>query len=151
MSDDRPDLPTFDGRDVREHAAAAAEAVRAINHITGWPHGMTYPSDAYSVLSRLAAVAAMLRQAFGQIDRQLAAWHAAGHVGIDRGTPFAGNPSGALATVTAALDEAAAGAEHLYVGLDHAGQTLSAAHWTGPDPYVEIVDDRDADSGEVND
>ena len=53
MSTDRPDLPTFDGRDVREHAIAADEAIRAINHITGWSHGMTYPSDAYTAVSNL--------------------------------------------------------------------------------------------------
>jgi hypothetical protein len=146
MSNDRPDLPTFDGRDVREHASAAAEAVRAINHITGWPHGMTYPSDAYSVTSRLASVAAMMPQACRQIDRQLAKWHAAGHIGIDRGQPFAGNPDGAVAVVAEAFDKAAARAEHLCVALDRAVQVLAAAHWTGPDRYVEIVDDR-----EVND
>jgi len=37
MSTDHPDAATFDGRNVREHADAAAESIRAINHITGGP------------------------------------------------------------------------------------------------------------------
>lgn len=143
MSTDRPDLPTFDGHDVREHAQAVAESIRAINHITGWPHGMTYPSDAYSVLSRLAAVAAMLPQALGQIERTLTRWHEAGHLGIDPSTKFADQPDAAVATTNAALYLACdAASHHLYPALDTATQILAAAHWTGPDPYVEIVDDR---------
>ncbi len=143
MSTDRPDLPSFDGRDVREHASDADEAIRALNHITGWPHGMTYPSDAYSVTSNLAALAAKLPQAVRQIDRTLRRWNDAGHVGTDRGTPYAGNPDGAVAIVAAAFDEAALAAGQLHLALDQAVQVLAAAHWTGPDPYVEILDGRD--------
>jgi hypothetical protein len=150
MSTDRPDLPTFDGRDVREHAIDADESIRAINHITGWPHGMTYPSDAYTVISNLAALAAKLPQAFRQIDHTLHRWNAAGHVGIDRGRTYEGNPGGAVAETSRALAEAGNSAAELYTALDEAVQLLAGAHWTGPDPYVEIVDDRDDTDGTVN-
>jgi hypothetical protein len=46
----------FDGRSATEHAEAAAEAIRAINHITGWPTVLTYPSAAYCVLGQLATL-----------------------------------------------------------------------------------------------
>lgn len=145
MSIDRPDLPAFDGRDVREHASDADEAVRAICHITGWPHGMTYPSDAYTVISNLAALAAKLPQAFRQIDHTLHRWNAASHVGIDRGRSYAGNPGGAVAETARALAEASNSAAELYTALHEAAELLAGAHWTGPDLYVEIVDDRDND------
>jgi hypothetical protein len=142
MSTDRPDLPTFDGRDVREHASAAAEAIRAINHITGWPRGMTYPSDAYSVVSRLTTVAAMLPQAFRQIDSWITEWHAAGRIGIDRGQLFADDQGEVVAVAVFALAKAGEWANALHGALDTAANVLSAAHWTGPDPYIAIVDDR---------
>ena len=135
MSTDRPDLPAFDGRDVREHAEAAADAVRAINHITGWPDGLAYPSDAYAVLGQLATVAARLPQACHQIAAQLAGWHAAGHIGIDPGTRYADNPTGALDAATRALGDAAATAGRLYGALHDAAQALAFAHWTGPDQH----------------
>ena len=143
MSTDRPDLPTFNGRDVREHATDAAEAIRAINHITGWPAGLTYPQDAYTVLNRMARAVAMLPQALHQLDGWISQWQAAGHIGIDRGTPYAGNSQAAVLAALSALDEAAPLAAHLYAALDNAVQPMAAAHWTGPDPYIEIVDDRD--------
>jgi hypothetical protein len=145
MSTDRSDLPTFDGRDVCEHASGADESIRAICHITGWPHGMTYPSDAHTVISNLAALAAKLPQAFRQIDHTLHRWNAAGHVGIDRGRTYEGNPGGAIVETSRALGEASNSAAELYTALHDAAELLAGAHWTGPDLYVEIVDDRDND------
>jgi hypothetical protein len=145
MSTDRPDLPTFDGRDVREHANSAAAAVRAINHITGWPHGMTYPSDAYTVLGRLASVAAMVPQAVGQIDHTVTGWHAAGHIGIDRGQPFAANPGEAVVAAASALARASDRAAELYEALDTATQALAYAHWTGL--HTDADDERSAATG----
>ena len=135
MSTDRPDLPSFDGRDVREHADAAAAAVRAINHITSWPHaGMSYPSDAYVVLSRLSSIAAMLPQACRQIEGQLIDWHAARHIGIDAGQQYAGRPDQAVAVVIAELAGARECAAEMYDALAKATQAVANAHWTGPDP-----------------
>jgi hypothetical protein len=146
MSTDRPDLRTFDGRNVREHAIAADEAIRAINHITSWPHdGMTYPSDASDVVSSLAALARKLPQALSQIGDALHRWNAAGHVGIDRGRPYEGNPGGAIVETSRALAEASNSAAELYTALHDAAELIAGAHWTGPDLYVEIVDDRDND------
>lgn len=124
----------FDGRTATEHAEAAADAVRAINHITGWPAGLTYPSEAYRVLGQLATVAARLPQACEQIARQLRRWSDAGQVGVDAGTTWAGNPAGAVLDALAGLDEGAGAAEHLYAGLDQASAALCYAHYTGPEP-----------------
>ncbi len=146
MSTDRPDLPMFEGLNVREHAATASASIRAINHITGWPHGMTRPSDAYSVVSNLSSVAARVPQACEQIDRQLANWLAAGQVGIDYGRPFADNPGQAIAVTGSALRAAADRARELFAALDLAVQTLAYAHRTGP-RLDELVDDVD---NEVN-
>ena len=132
----------FDGRSAAEHAEAATEAVRAINHITGWPAGLTYPAEAYRVLGQLATVAARLPQACEQIARQLRCWSDARHIGIDTGTTWAGNPSGAVLDALAGLDEAAVAAEHLYAGLDQASAALCYAHYTGPEP-----DDRERGVG----
>jgi hypothetical protein len=134
-TDDRPDLPTFDDRNAIEHAAAAAESIRAINHITGWTGGgLTYPSDAYTVISHLAAAVAMLPQALQQIDARILDWHAAGHIGIDRGTEFGGRPGSAVATATNSLWHACDDAVGLYGHLDEAVQALGNAHWLGPEP-----------------
>jgi hypothetical protein len=123
----------FDGHSATEHAEAAADAVRAINHITGRPAGLTYPSEAYRIVGQLATVAARLPQACEQITRQLRRWSDAGQVGIDAGTTWAGNPAGAVLDALAGLDEAAVAAEHLYAGLDQASGALCYAHYTGPD------------------
>lgn len=122
----------FDGRNATEHAAAAAEAARAINHITGWPAGLTYPSDAYQVLGDLARAAAMLPQACRQIADQLDDWHAAGLIGIDPATRYAGDPGAAVLATTSGLDEAATTARRVSAVLDDAAHALAWAHWTGP-------------------
>jgi hypothetical protein len=83
----------FDGGNATEHAEAAADAVRAINHITSWPAALGDPAEAYTVLGHLAAVAAMLPQAFVQISRQVTAWHDAGLIGIDPGTRYHDSPT----------------------------------------------------------
>jgi hypothetical protein len=137
MTTDRPDLPTFDGHNVIEHAAHAAEAMRAINHITGWPTGLTYPSDAYTVLGELAAFVARLPQALRQIEARLLRWHADGHIGIDRGTEFGGRPASAVAEATNALQRARYSSADLFLSLDTAGQAVGNAHWTGPDTETD--------------
>ena len=139
---DRLDLPTFDGLDIREHAARVAASLRAINHITGWPHGMTYPSDAYVVLSSLTSAAALLPQAFEQIAHQLETWRDAGHIDIDPGTEFEDHPGVAIATTSDALHEAEQCAYELHEALGKATEGIAYAHWTGPAAAV-MADDND--------
>jgi hypothetical protein len=124
----------FDGRTATEHAEAATDAVRAINHITGRPAGLDYPSEAYTILGHLAAVAAMLPQACMQIDRTLARWHAAEPIGIDRGTKWAGDPAGAVLAARAGLACAGVTAQQLYAALHEAAEAVAYGHYTGAEP-----------------
>jgi hypothetical protein len=123
----------FDGRSAAQHAEAATDAVRAINHITGWPAGLDDPAEAYTVLGHLAAVAAMLPQAFAQISRHVTAWHDAGLIGIDPGTRYHGFTGEAVADLDAALRVAADAACALYGALNHATNVLAHAHQVDPD------------------
>jgi hypothetical protein len=123
----------FDGRTATEHAEAATDAVRAINHITSWPAGLNDPAEAYTVLGHLAAVAAMVPQAFVQISRQVTAWHDAGLIGIDPGTRYHGFTGEAVADLDAALRVAADAACALYGALNHAVSVLAHAHHVDPD------------------
>jgi hypothetical protein len=122
----------FDGRTATEHAEAATDAVRAINHITSWPAGLHDPAEAYTVLGHLAAVAAMLPQTFGQISRQVTAWHDAGQIGIDPGTRYHGFTGEAVTDLDAALTAAAHAAGALYGALTHATNVLAHAHHLDP-------------------
>src|SRR6266700_3243313 len=94
---------------VIDHADAAAEAIRSINHLTLW-----------------GALAYRLPQAFAQLARQLDDWHTAGRVRIDPGTEFADNPALAIATATSYLrDDAVPTAERLAAALNKAQQSLA--------------------------
>jgi hypothetical protein len=148
MNTDRPDLPTFDGRDVREHATAADEAIRAINHITGWPNaGMTYPQDADDVIAGLMTMASRLPRALGQIASRIRSWYVAGEFGIDAGSEYADDPPVAFHHAFFGLtDDVAPAAVALYEALEAVHAVLAHAHHIGPDSYVEIVDDRDDDA-----
>jgi hypothetical protein len=123
----------FDGRTAAQHAEATTAAVRAISHITGWPAGLDYPSEAYTVLGHLAAVAAMVPQALVQISRQVTAWHDAGLIGIDPGTRYHGFTGEAIADLDAALTVAADAACALDGALINASNVLAHAHQVGPD------------------
>ena len=95
--------------------------------------------------AQLATVAARLPQACHQIAAQLTGWHAAGYIGIDPGTRYADNPTGAVLAATRALGDAAATAGHLYGALHDAAEALAFAHWTGPDQHDHDQDDDDQD------
>ncbi len=115
---------------VIEHADAAAEAIRAINHLTLWG-GLAYPAEAYQLLGDLATLAYRLPQAFAQLARQLDDWHTAGRVRIDPGTEFANSPGLAIATATSYLrDDAVPTAERLAAALNQAQQSLAYASYT---------------------
>jgi hypothetical protein len=73
-------------------ASVAAEAVRALNHLTLDLDGYTWPADVDAVIGDLLTVAYRLPQAFDQASTWLTRAHAAGRVGHDTpgfGTPFA--------------------------------------------------------------
>jgi hypothetical protein len=128
----------FDGRTAADHAEAATDAVRAINHITSWPAGLDDPSEAYTVLGHLAAVAARLSQAFVQISRHISTWHNAGLLGIDPGTRYHGFTDEAVTDLDADLTVAADAACALYGALTHATNVLAHAHHTDPAPDDDL-------------
>jgi hypothetical protein len=141
-------ISVFDGLTAVEHAEAAAEAIRAINHLTINDTALGYPSDAWRLVGQLATLTARLPQAFEQITGQLNRWQQAGLIGIDPGTRYAGDPATAVATAGLVLTESATvAAAALHSALTIAGEALTYAHYTGPD--IEHDDtERDEDQGE---
>ena len=69
-------------------ARAAAEAVRALNHLTfatGVSPGWEMPSDAYDVVAALSTMAAGLPQALGQVQRFMDGLESGGRLRHDSG------------------------------------------------------------------
>ena len=90
----------------RDHAEAAAEAIRALNHATlrhGDPAGYQWPSDVDAVIGELQLIAERLPQALQQAREWLADQLVAGRVGHD--TPGR-KAAFAAATVVGYLNEA---------------------------------------------
>ncbi len=124
------DTDTRRSLSVVEHASAAAEAIRVINHVT-LRDGLADPAEAYQLLGELELLALRLPQAFAQLARQLDAWQAVGRVRIDPGTEFADNPALAIETVTSYLrDDAVPHAERLAAALIGAKQSIAFASFT---------------------
>ncbi|NLT53719.1 MAG: hypothetical protein GXX79_03950 [Actinomycetales bacterium] len=117
-----------------DHANAAAEAIRSLNHATlrigdHDPGGYEWPSDVDAVLAELSVMAHRLQQAIWQADRWLRREHDSGRVGHDQGKDVAAvvhatsialrdahQDAGALAN---SLDDARAHTNHL-TGTDAA-------------------------------
>ena len=114
-------VPDGDPVRPRDHAEAAAEAIRALNHATirsGDRAGYEWPSDVDAVIGNLQLLAEFLPQALRQAQDWLADQHVAGLVGHD--TP--GRKVGfAVGMVVGHLDDATTCAQAL-------GSTLSKAH-----------------------
>ena len=112
-----------------DHAEAAAEAIRALNHATlrhGDPAGYEWPSDVDAVIANLQLLADWLPQALRQAQGWLVDQQAAGRVGHDtpdRKTEFA------VAVVAGYLDEAISGATSLADSFARARRESS--HLTG--------------------
>lgn len=121
----------------------AGQAVRDFNHRSiSLPRpdrdGWTYPSDMYRALGELTYLAGGLPQAFEQITAALMHQAGQGHIDIDRGTVWEGDPAGAVAAAAAALDDARRAAHAMYDGIAAAQNAISGAHYTGPvGPDVE--------------
>jgi hypothetical protein len=140
------DIAVFDGKTATEHAEDAAQAIRAINHLTFHASALAYPSDAWRLIGQLNVLAARLPQAFRQIAHLLQRWQDAGQVGIDPGTRYAGNPALAIATAEIHLTEdATVAAGQLAEALDVVWEALTYAHHIDPD-----TDDRDDEVDEVD-
>lgn len=103
-----------------ESANTAAEAIRALNHATA-PRagGLVFPSDAYDVLTDLAALAARLPQALRQVGAFLDGQCEHDRVRIVDGE-HRGDPVAAVTTCAHHLQAAGAAAERLHQALDAA-------------------------------
>jgi hypothetical protein len=87
----------------------AGQAVRAFNHRSATRFdpcrdGWQYPSDAYRALGELIYLTGALPQVFGHIASSLLAQLEQGHIEIDYGTAYAGNPKAAVAAESVALE-----------------------------------------------
>jgi hypothetical protein len=105
-------------------ARTAAEAVRALNHLTLGGDGFGQPADAYEVLGELSLTASRLPQLLGQVGTWLASALAGGRLGCDDGSDPAGPASGAWLFLSDARGSAAALAE----SLGQAQQQLAAVN-----------------------
>jgi hypothetical protein len=105
-------------------ARSAAEAVRALNHLTLGGGGLEQPAGAYEVLGELSLAASRLPQLLGQVGTWLAAALAGGRLGCDDGTDPAGPVSGAWLFLSDARGSSAA----LARDLELAQQQLAAVN-----------------------
>jgi hypothetical protein len=132
----------FDGQTAVEHAETAAAAIRAINHLTYHDTALPYPSDAWRLIGQLGSVAYRLQQALRQTATLVRDQQERGLIGIDAGTTYAGDATGAVRDTTAALEDAQGAASRLADALEQAQQPLTYAHYTGAlagDAWVEAT------------
>jgi len=125
-------VSVFDGLTACEHAQAAAEAIRAINHVTLHNTALPYPSDAHRLLGALITLAERLPQALQQTAQRITRWQHAGELGIDPGTDHAGDPDRAAVDAVAGLHAGAIAAGQLRDALSQARRAISYAHYTDP-------------------
>jgi hypothetical protein len=129
-------------RSPHEHAQAAAEAVRWLNHVTRDPGGYSWPSDVDDVIAELHVMAQRLPQAMEQAGRWLQSAVRAGQVGHDNGA----DPAATVADALADLDAAIGAAEDLAANLSLVHQ--ATAHLTGIDPTDHTSDPDDGSADE---
>ena len=102
---------------IREVAAQAAEAVRALNHLTADTGELASPGEAREVVGRLALMGLELPQLCEQLARFLVAQREDGQ--IPRGP--GGDPDGVLLEVSEALTAAGQAADMMAAALAEAG------------------------------
>jgi hypothetical protein len=102
-------------------ADEAAEAIRAINHLTqGAPRdNWQYPGDVYSLVANLSQMAMMLPQALQQASRLIADLNEGGHLRSDKD-----HLDQDLGDVFYGLDDARNAANKLYGSLSRAHNGL---------------------------
>jgi hypothetical protein len=108
------------GTELTELADQAAQAVRAINHVTITGPALPAPC-VYNVLGALKGLGYGLDQATGQLADRLAASDGV----FDLYECDGGDPSGSIAAATSALTEAAEHARALGVLLDAAQSAIA--------------------------
>ncbi len=109
-----------------QYAEQAAEAVRALNHITLWPGGgYEWPSDVDRVIADLFLTATRMQQALDQARHWLDVKAGDGSIGHDQGA----DPVAVVGDAHAGLGRAAATAWQLAADLDAVRQIT--AHLTG--------------------
>jgi hypothetical protein len=119
----------FDNKTAIEHPNAAAEAIRAINHLTMLHTGLPYPTHAYQVISELVTLAGRLPQAFRQIAARVQCWEEAGELGIDDSE----DPAGETASIRRYLTkDAPLAAGALHDALAVVDEALARAYYAGP-------------------
>ena len=127
----------------RDHAEAAAEAIRALNHATlrhGDADGYVWPADVDAVLAELHLLAGYLPQAFTQAAHWLAAQDDLGRVRHD--TPGA-EVATAVAWVLDGLADATVHARDLAMSL--ADTRRASSHLAGVDPDADPYAPQDSD------
>jgi hypothetical protein len=100
----------------------------------GWQH----PSNAYHALGELTYLFGGLEQAFQQIIGALRHQLEEGHIKIDAGFEWDGNPAGAVDAASVALERATQAAHHMYRGIADAQSAISGAAYDGPERAEEI-------------
>jgi hypothetical protein len=131
-------VSVFNGKTACEHAEAAAEAIRAINHVTFHDRALPYPSDAYRLLGELITLAERLPQALQQTAQRVTRWQDAGELGIDAGSAYAGDPARATVEAVAGLLAATIAAGQLRDALGQARRAITYVHYTGPDGNDDV-------------
>jgi hypothetical protein len=119
----------FENKTAIGHAKVAAEAIRAINHLTMHHTRLPYPTHAYQVISELVTLAGRLPQAFRQIAAQVQYWAEAGELGID----YSEDPAGETASIRRYLTkDAPLAAGALHNALAVVDDALARAYHAGP-------------------
>lgn len=115
----------IDGLSLEALAGQAAEAVRALNHLTHPGIGsLSGPAEADAVLADLACLAGRLPQLLAQLAGWLRTEDQAGRLRVDACCPYP-DSAAAVAAATAALTRAGGAACHTGAALDAAHQTLA--------------------------
>ena len=110
---------------VGQLAEQAAEAIRALNHLTRpATTALRDPAEAGDLAAALSCLTGRLPQLLGQLNRWLTGQQQAGHLQTDT-RPSAPDSAAAVQAVTGHLDQAAACAQQVSDALDAAHQHLA--------------------------
>lgn len=126
------DVRVADDETPRAAPDLAGKGVRAFNHRSGQRfsahhNGWNHVPDVYRCLGELTYMTGMLAQVFGHMTSSMRVQLDAGHVAIDPGTPYEGNPELAVETACAALAAAERAARLVYGALAEAQNASKAA------------------------
>jgi hypothetical protein len=121
-----------------ELAAAAAEAVRTLNHHTQGPHPLSGPAE----LDRLVAELAMMANRLPQLLRQLGGWlHTEQHAGRIR-SDNSTDPARIVSRAAAELTQAGHAANEFGQALDGAHQQLAHLGTAAPARTADVTANR---------